>query len=470
MSASNAGGEQHSARSLSSGAATTHTCRICQRTFERAAHLKRHLQSHENTRSYRCAQCSKGFNRADLLSRHAQSHNRRVNSDDDRLPIRRTERATQACVACASSKTKCDDGRPCKRCKIKNIPCVLPDADGSSRASISATNGQLFDTTSPQTSYMSRHQPAVDYRKDRGAETENRAFPVESPSNQLMPDFSHSPLRLDSTSMAPGSLLNREAGIDMGMITSTRQEVQYGLTPNFGGAGHDLDDMFLSAYGSGFSQDMDFGLWDFNFDELQFNGTSMAEPAQAEDSYAPTAPDSNVPERDVSRGYAAFKRSPWLWTPAAIDHVHKDHANLMVDRDHFESSIASLSSTTPRSALESATSYIDSSLRDRIFALVLTTVKPSKITPAFPSLDLLDYILQNFFIRDEQVLDSFIHKPTFSAHDARIELVISIISAGAMSVSVPDVWKMGLALQDIVRVTVAALVSKSWMSTSQILG
>ncbi|OAL06968.1 hypothetical protein IQ06DRAFT_209976, partial [Phaeosphaeriaceae sp. SRC1lsM3a] len=45
-------------------------CPICNRMYERADHLNRHLDSHRNERSFRCAECPAAFNRKDLLSRH----------------------------------------------------------------------------------------------------------------------------------------------------------------------------------------------------------------------------------------------------------------------------------------------------------------------------------------------------------------------------------------------------------------
>lgn len=39
-------------------------CHICQRVYERADHLTRHLRSHENARPYQCTRCDKRFNRA----------------------------------------------------------------------------------------------------------------------------------------------------------------------------------------------------------------------------------------------------------------------------------------------------------------------------------------------------------------------------------------------------------------------
>lgn len=40
--------------------------------------------------------------------------------------IRRTDRAVEACTNCAASKAKCEDQKPCSRCRAKNVPCEMP--------------------------------------------------------------------------------------------------------------------------------------------------------------------------------------------------------------------------------------------------------------------------------------------------------------------------------------------------------
>ncbi|KAF2629061.1 hypothetical protein BU25DRAFT_390093, partial [Macroventuria anomochaeta] len=45
-------------------------CQVCHRSYERADHLNRHLDSHRNERSFRCEECPAAFNRRDLLLRH----------------------------------------------------------------------------------------------------------------------------------------------------------------------------------------------------------------------------------------------------------------------------------------------------------------------------------------------------------------------------------------------------------------
>jgi len=51
-----------------------HHCDICNKTFIRLTHLKRHQLSHNEGRSLQCTVCSKGFTRLDHLNHHMLSN------------------------------------------------------------------------------------------------------------------------------------------------------------------------------------------------------------------------------------------------------------------------------------------------------------------------------------------------------------------------------------------------------------
>jgi hypothetical protein len=114
----------------STQAGSPHRCHLCARTYERADHLNRHLKSHENARPHKCSRCPKSFNRADLLNRHEASHDKHA-TGDSRPRIERGERVAAACRACVSSKSKCQEQKPCPRCVKKGLVCE----DGAARES-----------------------------------------------------------------------------------------------------------------------------------------------------------------------------------------------------------------------------------------------------------------------------------------------------------------------------------------------
>lgn len=138
-------------RKLSDASASSpsHVCHICRRVYERADHLTRHLRSHENARPYQCTRCPKRFNRADLLTRHETTHDR-DGAAKDRPFIRRSDRAAEACLNCAASKAKCEDQKPCSRCRSKSLTCQMPARRGNqyrtseSQAGISPSDSSMI--------------------------------------------------------------------------------------------------------------------------------------------------------------------------------------------------------------------------------------------------------------------------------------------------------------------------------------
>ncbi|PSR81663.1 hypothetical protein BD289DRAFT_334776, partial [Coniella lustricola] len=104
-------------------------CPVCQRCFDRAEHLKRHLATHTKERNRICRVCGRRFSRKDALDRHQSVHRPRV-------PLRRF----RACIKCAASRVKCSGTPPCSRCANKSLACVFPDGgDHDERESSSSS-------------------------------------------------------------------------------------------------------------------------------------------------------------------------------------------------------------------------------------------------------------------------------------------------------------------------------------------
>ncbi|KAI5254631.1 hypothetical protein E4T42_02214 [Aureobasidium subglaciale] len=96
------------------------SCQICNKSFGRSEHLRRHVLTHTRSREHQCRVCRKSFFRKDALSRHEYTHR---TSGPNLL-----RRGGRACIPCASSKTRCSGDVPCVRCQQRSLQCVHPVA------------------------------------------------------------------------------------------------------------------------------------------------------------------------------------------------------------------------------------------------------------------------------------------------------------------------------------------------------
>ncbi|KAH9234959.1 hypothetical protein K456DRAFT_1891453 [Colletotrichum gloeosporioides 23] len=401
----------------------THVCHICKRVYERADHLTRHLRSHENARPYQCSRCPKRFNRADLLTRHETTHDR-DSTGKGRTFIRRSDRAAEACLNCAASKSKCEDAKPCSRCRSKNLPCEVP----SKRTHPHRTSTDEGHSTPSETSTMHAGMD-MNGGMDSGPVAYSSSRMSMMPTN---PDMSH---EMDGPSFMNDGFANPV--IDMVM-----------------------DDIVNFNPIHNYFQDMDFSSWDLNFDTITVPQIDVHPSPEST-----TTNRSKSATRNASRAHAAFKRSPWLWEPGPKDHaLHhaspQDKERLVFDENNLANSPAFDKLTnTPGTKLK-----MTASARDSLLALVVaSTVQKGarQRTPSFPTLDLLNYLVQAHFIHDEHQSDSWIHIATFDATAAIPELLAGILSSGATYISIPAVWQFGYSLHEVLRLALADLFEGS---------
>ncbi|KAK6088176.1 hypothetical protein SCUP234_01242 [Seiridium cupressi] len=365
-------------------------------------------------------QCSTSLDRAhilakcltrDLLTRHETTHDR-DDGGKGRPIIRRSDRAAEACVNCAASKAKCDDQKPCGRCRSKSLVCQTAVKRGSIYG---LTDGQPNEQSSNSPSMTSTSATTADTQNGMSLPTERRVqFPPDQPL-ELVHAIAAAPYISD---FVPQPLAT--------------------------------DDMFYFNPTHNFYQDMDFTTsWDVNFDSYTIPQVDITGPSPQ----SSTTSASRHPARDPTRGYAAFKRSPWLWEPKTKDSLGNEQEGLMFNEKTIAHSPAyekMLSPSSSRLKMEPA-------IRDKLFALVLSQLNhPTKI-PSFPSLDLLNYLLQTHFIQDDYQTDSWIHSASFDPSSAIPELIGALIASGAAFIADPAIWQFGLALQEVVRMGLSVL-------------
>ncbi|ROV99929.1 hypothetical protein VMCG_06185 [Cytospora schulzeri] len=113
-------------------------CADCLKRYSRPEHLQRHIATHTLGKRFICDVCGKAFGRADLLKRH------RANHDDDGKGIKRRRinsspgagRVAHACQACAKARVKCEEVKPCSRCRSRNLTCEYASSEAGSAAAM----------------------------------------------------------------------------------------------------------------------------------------------------------------------------------------------------------------------------------------------------------------------------------------------------------------------------------------------
>lgn len=400
-----------------SGAA--HVCQICNRVYERADHLTRHLRAHENARPYQCSRCPKRFNRADLLTRHEATHDR-DGGEGGRSFIRRSDRASEACTNCAASKAKCEDEKPCRRCRNRNLVC-------SGRVRRAGSLGAVSTPESTTTSSMTAGQEPSGIPANT---SQGRNYDTE----------------MSGVSVSPNNLY----GPTQTSADSSRQAVPRsapGGAPQPPTAPGPVDTLaFLDATQSPF-HGLDFTAWDLNFDDLGVPPYELAGPSPSS-AYSSGSKSSSMRAimRDPARGHEAFKRSPWVWEPEPEDYIRLQKEGLELRDDAARGlKVGGLSRALYNRI------RINNAMRDRLFALVLEQQSDQSKVPSFPSLGLLNYILLLHFTQEERQFDSWIHIASFDPSSLPI-FIACILAHGATFVALPAIWQFGMAIHEVVRV------------------
>jgi hypothetical protein len=228
-------------------------------------------------------------------------------------------------------------------------------------------------------------------------------------------------------------------------ITSLNPDGQYG------------QDFGLIPRSSYFSQDLDFGMWDFDLDTIELAGLNDSNTSlSGTDPNQSPKPSSRAP-KDASKRYAAFERSPWLWTPTKADQTMIDQQDLNLDEENIP---AVLTPASPAARTnEFASCCIHHKERDKMLSLLFAMPAAPTKSPYLPSLTLLNSIVQVYFVQESFKVDQLIHVGTFDPSKALPQLLTAIVASGSSLISTPAIWKMGLALQEVIRHSVVNYVS-----------
>lgn len=158
-------------------------------------------------------------------------------------------------------------------------------------------------------------------------------------------------------------------------------------------------------------------------------------------------------------GKAAFSRSIWQWTPTGKDHSRAEKVDLSLPY----ADVGIVDNTPTTDGLLSGQN-IDRILRDKLLARILSTCSTSTystVVMAFPSAELLTSLMHLYLNEQWNQIDSWLHVPTFDIAEQQLELLITMIGAGAIHTTVSAIRKVGLAFQEAAREALAKKVTRS---------
>lgn len=180
-------------------------------------------------------------------------------------------------------------------------------------------------------------------------------------------------------------------------------------------------------------------------------------------SPAPTTIRDGSSSGSASSGAEAIKQAYWKFRPSLHDHGAAEEVHLSLPDDN---SFAHVESRIPVGDMKHATrARVPVSARDKIIALVAKNCRPDNLPKAvgsFPSVELLDMLVQYYLTSPVSQAGSFLHAATFDPAVARPELLAAICAAGAVLTADPTLTKLGFAIQECVRVA----IPRAWESNN----
>jgi hypothetical protein len=206
---------------------------------------------------------------------------------------------------------------------------------------------------------------------------------------------------------------------------------------------------------SGFNNlniELEFGLTDLDYGLIDFFNTNGV--SQGIHSNLDSTDDA---DSEIALGVDAFHRSSLsAWKPNHRDHAFAEQENLSVSRSVIENTEGN-----SFHGHQMLCERLSTSSRDLIFGMVLYTSQPGNMTriiKSFPNTELLDKLIQDYFLFQQQDVCSWIHCPTFQPNNEAPEILAALASAGAALSPISTIRKLGYALMEIARLRIPALV------------
>ena len=391
---------------------------------------------------------------SDLLRRHLATH-----EFDNGSKPRRMKRAAYACQSCIVAKTKCNNDRPCQRCLAKNLHCL----EGPSQKRRRPATARIPDLEATWTdeSHFARLSSLAE-AETTSSESINGLLDPGQPAAAAA-----QPTNLRQPSVTP-SLAGPNLRDGMPAINSLSGVLYPGL-PNFPpdsigicfGVDENLviDDSTDGPDMFPVLQDVSFGL--DMYSESLFAAMSdepmLLLPQKSKSS--PLANTTAQPHSNQARTmrHEAFKQSIWLWSPTHHEHASVEGTQLSVSEDEI---VQPADDRRPMgSRCPDPPKMRDTASRDEMLSMAVEFSASNLEVRSFPSFNILNFLIQLFFLRQDGCSDTCIHARTFEADKCRSELLAAIVAAGSSLFGAPNVRNMGLALHEIVRMALTQSLS-----------
>ncbi|GAM87647.1 hypothetical protein ANO11243_056740 [Dothideomycetidae sp. 11243] len=414
-------------------------------------------------------------------------------SDDSGAAIR-PPRVSQACATCAELHFKCDDIKPCRRCTSKNIPCRDPASAASVPATtaIAATNnieapnddvataqhllrlsqspaiarthagGLPWDQPLFDTGQISEGQPIQQVPHERRRSMSDNIFVtslMDTEESSPQPDAQASaahpldPALMDVDKTGDDALASHARAVTNGVSLEVHDHVRDPLWHIMGLVASD----HLAPPTTGLPS----GIWtprniyDFGgdttlqLDDLDLSFLDNLNPERLGSTYDDSDLDAGDTPTEPPLGVESLQTaSTWRFRPSPKD---SRPSNLHMPATDSSKHLLFDRHITPEP--------LSHPIRDQILAMAITAGVDTRAFLSFPSLEILDSLLQFFLAAVASPLTS-IHIPTFYPSRRRPELCAAMIAAGAAAAPDVSMRKFGLVLQEAARVGIPNKVER----------
>lgn len=391
------------------------------------------------------------YHHRDLRDRHSATHNQGDYPTEHQ--IKRRSRTAKACAQCILSKTKCSDDRPCRRCQDRGHAC-RPEPEVS-------------PVLVPGSSMRSTHDlgalsPLMGSQQSAMAHT----------TNIYQPDFVNTPNQFQSVDKDGEQALV----VVQPPTVDTSQDSQDEVRPN-----PEMSSLWnptLLPYDSAFSVDDDILMaidLDWNFliqsdHDLSYEDSSKQPPGPC---YASDTLRNESRPRAVQI-HEFFKRTVWLWDSDSRDPATMEQSPQLSEAE--ERNLLSSRALENASGDRPVASVVFTGLtcrreaRDCLLTLVIRNSDCAAAIGSFPSPEVLSFLLKTFAVHESASRCPLLHFPSFEVNKASTELLSALIVAGSALFADPQIWKLGLALQDRTRIALYKVLSQKHSTVSRMDG